>query len=100
MLLWVFRAIFAIVLLSVLIANLSSDAIAGAEDKTDFWAVLWSAGGMAVFVFLLDFFTPKKKLSARCVFWPVGRNAAQYGTCASGNYDNGIIRHRLNPTVS
>ncbi len=64
MLLWVFRAIFAIVLLSVLIANLSSDAIAGAEDKTDFWAVLWSAGGMALFVFLLDLFTPKKKLSA------------------------------------
>ena len=64
MLLWVFRAIFAIVLLSVLIANLSSDAIAGAEDKTDLWAVLWSAGGMALFVFLLDLFTPKKKLSA------------------------------------
>jgi len=64
MLLWVFRAIFAIVLLSVLIANLSSDDIAGAEDKTDFWAVLWSAGGMALFVFLLDLFTPRKKLSA------------------------------------
>ena len=64
MLIWVFRAIFAIVLLSVLVANLSSDSIAGAEDKTNFWAVLYSAGGMAVFVFLLDFFTPKKKLSA------------------------------------
>ncbi|HUS72969.1 MAG TPA: TRAM domain-containing protein [Sedimentisphaerales bacterium] len=64
MLIWVFRAIFAIVLLSVLIANLSSDSIAGAEDKTNFWAVLWSAGGMAMFVFLLDILTPKKKLSA------------------------------------
>jgi len=64
MLIWVFRAIFAIVLLSVLVANLSSDLIAGAEDKTNFWAVLWSAGGMAMFVFLLDILTPKKKLSA------------------------------------
>jgi len=64
MLLWVFRAIFAIVLLSVLVANLSSDDIAGAEDKTNFWAVLWSALGMAVFVLFLDILTPKKKLSA------------------------------------
>ena len=64
MLTWVFRAIFAVVLLSVLVANLSSDLIAGAEDKTNFWAVLYSAGGMALFVFLLDLFTPKKKLSA------------------------------------
>ncbi|MGB2807233.1 MAG: TRAM domain-containing protein [Sedimentisphaerales bacterium] len=63
MLLWVFRAIFAIVLLAVLIANLSSDDIAAA-DKTDFWAVLWSALGMAVFVLFLDILTPKKKLSA------------------------------------
>ncbi len=64
MLLWVFRAIFFVVLLAVLIANLSSDDIAGAEDKTNFWAVLWSALGMAVFVLFLDILTPKKKLSA------------------------------------
>ena len=64
MLLWIFRAIFAVVLLSVLVANLSSDSIAGAEDRTNFWAVLYSAGGMALFIFLLDLFTPKKKLSA------------------------------------
>jgi uncharacterized protein YacL len=64
MLLWVFRAIFFIVLLAVLIANLSSDAIAGAMDKTNSWAVLWSSLGMAVFVLFLDILTPKKKLSA------------------------------------
>jgi uncharacterized protein YacL len=64
MLIWVFRAIFAIVLLAVLIANLSSDEIAGAMDKTNSWAVLWSALGMAVFVLFLDILTPKKKLSA------------------------------------
>ncbi len=64
MLIWVFRAIFSIVLLAVLLANVSSDEIAGAEDKTNFWAVIYSAVGMAVFVFLLDVLTPKKKLSA------------------------------------
>ncbi|MHC4642878.1 MAG: hypothetical protein ACYS32_14645 [Planctomycetota bacterium] len=61
MLIWFFRAIFSIVLLAVLIANLSSDEIAGSEDK---WAVLWSSLGMAVFVLFLDILTPKKKLSA------------------------------------
>jgi uncharacterized protein YacL len=64
MLIWVFRAIFFVVLLAVLVANLSSDSIAGAQDKTNFWAVLWSALGMAVFVLFLDILTPKKKLSA------------------------------------
>ncbi len=64
MLLWVFRGIFFVVLLAVLIANLSSDKIAGAMDKTNSWAVLWSALGMAVFVLFLDILTPKKKLSA------------------------------------
>jgi len=61
MLIWLFRGIFFVVLLAVLIANLSSYAIAGSEDK---WTVLWSALGMAVFVLFLDILTPKKKLSA------------------------------------
>jgi uncharacterized protein YacL len=61
MLIWLFRAIFLIVLLAVLIANLSSYDIAGSEDK---WAVLWSALGMALFVLFLDILTPKKKLGA------------------------------------
>ncbi|MBW8039031.1 MAG: TRAM domain-containing protein [Planctomycetes bacterium] len=64
MLLWVFRAIFSVVLLAVLLANVSSDKIAGAEDKTNFWAVIYSALGMAMFVLFLDIITPKKKLSA------------------------------------
>jgi uncharacterized protein YacL len=64
MLIWIFRAIFFVVLLAVLIANLSSHAISGALDKTNSWAVLWSALGMAVFVLFLDILTPKKKLSA------------------------------------
>jgi uncharacterized protein YacL len=61
MLLWFFRAIFFVVLLAVLIANVSSDEIATSEDK---WVVWWGALGMAAFVLFLDILTPKKKLSA------------------------------------
>jgi len=64
MLIWVFRAIFVVVLLAVLFANVSSDAISGAEEQINFWAVFYSALGMTVFVLLLDIFTPKKKISA------------------------------------
>jgi uncharacterized protein YacL len=64
MLLWIFRSIFIIVVLAVLFANVSSKAISGSEEEANFWAVVWSGLGMAIFVFLLDIFTPKKKLTA------------------------------------
>jgi len=64
MLLWIFRSIFIIVVLAVLFANVSSKAISGSEEEANFWAVVCIGIGMAVFVFLLDIFTPKKKLSA------------------------------------
>jgi uncharacterized protein YacL len=64
MLLWFFRSIFIIVVLAVLFANVSSKAISGSEEEVNFWAVVCSGFGMAIFVFLLDIFTPKKKLSA------------------------------------
>jgi len=64
MLLWIFRIIFIIVVLAVLFANVSSKAISGSDEEANFWAVVCSGFGMAVFVFLLDIFTPKKKLSA------------------------------------
>lgn len=64
MLLWVFRSIFIVVVLAVLFANVSSKAISGSEEEANFWAVVCSGLGMAIFVFLLDIFTPKKKLTA------------------------------------
>ncbi|UCG57598.1 MAG: TRAM domain-containing protein [Phycisphaerales bacterium] len=63
-LLWVFRGIFVIVVVGVLFVYASSEEIAGAVDRTNFRAVVWSGLGMAVFVFLLDLLTPKTKLSA------------------------------------
>jgi uncharacterized protein YacL len=64
MLLWVFRAIFVVVVLAVLFVNASSKPISGSVDSTNFWAVVWTGLGMGVFVFLLDIFTPKKRLRA------------------------------------
>jgi uncharacterized protein YacL len=52
------------VVAGVLFVNSSSEAIAGAAEPANFWAVVWSGLGMAAFVFLLDVLTPKGKLSA------------------------------------
>ncbi len=64
MLLWIFRALFIIVVVGILFVNVSSETTARAEDSANFWAMVWSGLGMMVFVFLLDILTPKKKLSA------------------------------------
>jgi len=71
-LLWIFRSIFLIVIAAVLFVNITSQGMvedeAGvvSEDarKANFNAVIWSSLGMALFVFMLDVLTPKKKLSA------------------------------------
>ena len=64
MLLWIFRTIFIIIVLSVLFVSVSTETITKGENSVSFWAVACSGLGMAVFVFLLDVFTPKRKLSA------------------------------------
>jgi uncharacterized protein YacL len=64
MLLWIFRTIFVIIVLSVLFVSISTETITRGENAASFWAVVFSGLGMAVFVFLLDIFTPKRKLSA------------------------------------
>jgi uncharacterized protein YacL len=64
MLLWIFRTIFIIIVLSVLFVSITTETITSGENSVSFWAVACSGIGMAVFVFLLDLFTPKRKLSA------------------------------------
>jgi len=64
MLLWLFRAIFVIVVIAVLAFSLTSKALSNPDNSRSFWVVFSSGLGMAVFVFLLDLLTPKKKLSA------------------------------------
>jgi uncharacterized protein YacL len=64
MLIWVFRTIFGIVLLAVLLFTASNEEVSKEVNSPSFWAILCSGLGLGVFVFLLDILTPKKKLSA------------------------------------
>ena len=71
-LLWIFRAVFLVVLVAVVFVNISSDVMTLDEEggvSTEVYdanklAIIWSSLGMAVFVFMLDILTPKKKFSA------------------------------------
>ncbi len=67
MLLWVFRVIFLIVVVGVLLVSATSDVMTDPRNATSWWAMVISGTGMMIFVFFLDFLTPKKnkkKLSA------------------------------------
>jgi len=71
-LLWIFRAIFLIVIVAVVFVNIGSPIMAldeKGEISVDVYnankqAIIWSSVGMGVFVLLVDVCTPKKKLSA------------------------------------
>jgi len=71
-LLWIFRAIFLVVVVAVVFVNISSpvmdkDEVGESSKETyeaNLRAIICSSIGMAVFVLLLDILTPKKKFSA------------------------------------
>lgn len=63
MLLWIFRTIFFIIILAVLIMHISIPEVAG-EGGTNFWAIITSGVVLLLSALLLDIFTPKKSLSA------------------------------------
>lgn len=71
-LLWIFRAIFLIVIMAVVFVNISSPIMATDEEggvsdeiyRANLRAIIISSIGMAVFVLMLDVLTPKKQLSA------------------------------------
>ena len=63
-LLWIFRAIFVIVVAAVLLTHLSSKEISGEVGRANFYAILWSGVGLALVAFFVDVFTPKKSLAA------------------------------------
>jgi uncharacterized protein YacL len=64
MLIWIFRAIFFIVVIAVLFANLTTEDIAGQTDRTDFYITFLSGVGMLVVSLVIDIGTPKKSLAA------------------------------------
>jgi len=72
-LLWIFRAIFLVIVVAIVFVNISSDRWGKDEDgvsssvdiyETNLHAIIISSVGMAGFVLLVDIFTPKKKFSA------------------------------------
>ena len=71
-LLWIFRAIFLIVIMAVIFVNISAESMTKNEKgdvdeevyDTNLNAISWSGLGMVVFVLLLDVLTPKKKFAA------------------------------------
>jgi uncharacterized protein YacL len=71
-LLWIFRAIFLVVVVAVVFVNISSQIMTLDEEgrmsdevyNTNLKAISWSGLGMVVFVLLVDVLTPKKKFSA------------------------------------
>jgi len=64
MLLWIFRFIFFIVILAVLVVNLGLPEVSGEPGRGNFYAIIWSGLGLALFAFLVDILTPKKSLAA------------------------------------
>ena len=64
MILYIFRAIFIVVILSVLFFGTTSQAFSLEVNSSSFWTVVCVGLGMVIFVFFLELFTPKKKLSA------------------------------------
>ncbi len=63
MLLNIFRAIFVIIVLAVLIVGLSDSDISGQPGKSNFNAILWSGIVLVALALVLDMFTPRKSLA-------------------------------------
>lgn len=64
MLLNIFRAIFFVVIIAVLVVHLGLPEIAGEKGKANFYAILCSGVGLALTAFFVDILTPKKSLAA------------------------------------
>jgi len=60
----VFRGIFFVVIIAVLIVHLSMPEISSQAGKANFWAIFWTGVGLAVGTLFLEIVTPKKSLAA------------------------------------
>jgi len=63
MLLWVFRVVFIVVMVLMLLMSASAESISS-EPNRNFWAVMLCGLGMGFFAFFVEWFTPKKKIFA------------------------------------
>ena len=61
---WIFRALFFIVIIAILVANLTLPEISGEPGRTSFSIILWSGMGMLAASLILDIFALKRSLTA------------------------------------
>jgi len=64
MLLWIFRAIFVVIISAVIFIHISTADVAGEPGGASFKAIIGCGLALAVGSFLLDVLTPKKSLAA------------------------------------
>ena len=64
MLINIFRFVFVILILAVVLVNISSDTISGEPGRADFWVIIWSGLSLVTAALVIDICTPKKSLSA------------------------------------
>ena len=64
MLVWMFRFIFFVMIIAVLIVNLSDEDIAGEKGRRNFYVILLSGAALVLIGLAVDIFTPKKSLAA------------------------------------
>jgi uncharacterized protein YacL len=66
MLIWIFRALFWVILVAFMLASVSSMEIAkeSADRSANFTGVVLTGFGMGILVFLVDILTPRSKLGA------------------------------------
>ena len=63
LLLNIFRAVFFVIIIAVLLVNLSFPEISGEAGRANFYAILWSGIILALGAFFVDILTPKKSLA-------------------------------------
>jgi len=59
----VFRAVFFVIIIAVLIVNLGTEEIAGERAGTNFYTILFAGIFMSLGAFFIDILTPKKSLA-------------------------------------
>ncbi|MCH8193477.1 MAG: PIN/TRAM domain-containing protein [Planctomycetes bacterium] len=64
MLLWIFRLVFIVVIVSVLFTYAGDETLSENEHSASWWAMVICGCGMGILVSMLEILTPKKKLGA------------------------------------
>jgi len=61
---WLFRVLFLIMIIAVLIVNLTAEEVSGEPGRRNFYILLGAGVALATIALLIDILTPKKSLAA------------------------------------